>query len=68
MDNVVTMEEVDTMISIIKKGLSYGGSSGGASILDLHTGAMSKGVHFVNLYKMESLNKLFKSTELQVYK
>lgn len=68
MDNVVTTDEVDIMLNIVKRGLSYGGSSGGASVLDLHTGAMSKGVHFVNLYKMESPDKLFKSSELQIYK
>lgn len=68
MDNVVTMEEVDTMLAIVHRGLSYGGSHGGASILDLHTGAMSKGVHFVNLYKMETPEKLFKPMELEIYK
>lgn len=68
MDNVVTSEEVDTMLNIVKRGLSYGGSSGGASILDLHTGAMSKGVHFINLYKMESMKKLFSFHELEVYR
>lgn len=68
MDNVVTSEEVDIMMNIVKKGLSYGGSAGGASILDLHTGAMSRGVHFVNLYKLESPDKLFKLVELQIYK
>ena len=68
MDNVITMEEVDTMLSILKRGLSYGGSSGGASILDLHTGAMSKGVHFINLYKLESMKKLFAPRALDTYR
>ncbi len=68
MDNIISNEEVDIMLQLIKRGLSYGGSHGGASVLDLHTGAMSKGVHFVNLYKMESAEKLFKAHELQVYK
>ncbi|XP_065211851.1 2-oxoglutarate and iron-dependent oxygenase domain-containing protein 3-like [Planococcus citri] len=68
MDNVVTSNEVDVMLNLVRRGLSFGGSSGGASILDLHTGAMSKGVHFVNLYKLQSPDKLFKVSELQVYK
>lgn len=68
MDNIISDEEVDIMLSLVKRGLSYGGSHGGASVLDLHTGAMSKGVHFVNLYKMESPGKLFKTNELQIYK
>lgn len=68
MDNVVSMEEVDIMLSLLKRGLAYGGSHGGASILDLHTGAMSKGVHFVNLYKIQAPEKLFSVQELQIYR
>lgn len=68
MDNVISNEEVETMITLVKRGLSYGGSHGGASILDLHTGAMSKGVHFVNLYKLVSPRRLFHIHELEVYK
>ncbi|NWT04939.1 OGFD3 protein, partial [Mionectes macconnelli] len=36
---------------IAERGLSLGGSDGGASILDLHSGALSLGKHFVNLYR-----------------
>lgn len=68
MDNVISNEEVEIMMALVKRGLSYGGSLGGASILDLHTGAMSKGVHFVNLYKLVSPRRLFDIHELKVYK
>ncbi|KAK7604446.1 hypothetical protein V9T40_005632 [Parthenolecanium corni] len=68
MDNVISNEEVNTMMALVKRGLSYGGSHGGASILDLHTGAMSKGVHFVNLYKLVSPHRLLDIRELEVYR
>lgn len=68
MDNVISNEEVETMMTLVRRGLSFGGSFGGASILDLHTGAMSKGVHFVNLYKLISPRKLFRIHELEVYR
>lgn len=45
-----------------------GGSDGGASILDLHSGALSYGKQFINVYKVESGKKLFSPTDLIVYK
>lgn len=42
MDGLVTDEETDVLLALAKKGLSRGGGSGGASILDLHSGALSK--------------------------
>ncbi|XP_011788788.1 PREDICTED: 2-oxoglutarate and iron-dependent oxygenase domain-containing protein 3, partial [Colobus angolensis palliatus] len=50
-DVVITREEAEQIRSIAEKGLSLGGSDGGASILDLHSGALSVGKHFVNLYR-----------------
>eukprot|EP01135_Chromosphaera_perkinsii_P003141 Nk52_evm30s236 gene=Nk52_evmTU30s236 len=35
----------------------YGGSTGGPTILDLHSGALSKGEKFVNVYKVAELEK-----------
>jgi hypothetical protein len=49
-----------------KKGLSKGGSDGGASIVDLHSGALSKGPHFVNLYK--KYPDIYKPNDFAVYK
>ena len=37
-DAVVTEAEAAQLQNIAKKGLSLGGSNGGASILDLHSG------------------------------
>ncbi|KAM8992206.1 2-oxoglutarate and iron-dependent oxygenase domain-containing protein 3 isoform 1-T1 [Ara ararauna] len=50
-DAVVTREEAERIRRIAERGLSLGGSDGGASILDLHSGALSLGKHFVNLYR-----------------
>ncbi|KAF9411302.1 hypothetical protein HW555_009867 [Spodoptera exigua] len=41
------IKEAEELLAIAKKGLKLGGSSGGASILDLHSGALSMGQHFV---------------------
>ena len=45
LDNVVTVQESDKLLSLAKKGFAKAGGSGGASILDLHSGAISK-VHY----------------------
>ena len=54
------------MISLAKKGLSKGGSSGGASILDLHSGALSKGEQFVNIYALYP--DLFAEADFEAYR
>ena len=42
LDNVVSAQESDKLLELAKKGFVKGGGSGGASILDLHSGALSK--------------------------
>lgn len=66
MDNLVTEREAHSLLDLAKKGLAMGGGSGGASILDLHSGALSQGDHFVNLYK--SRPGLFNQRDFSVYK
>lgn len=44
------------------------GSSGGASILDLHSGALSAGEQFINVYSLEEARNIFNPTDLMVYK
>lgn len=46
--------------------MALGGSEGGATILDLHSGALSKGTSFVNIYLLQP--DLFTSQEFKVYK
>ena len=54
------------MLKLAKKGLAKGGSTGGASIIDLHSGALSSGEHFVNLFK--TYPDLFQPEDFTVYK
>lgn len=49
-------------------GISLGGSDGGASILDLHSGALSFGEKFINIYSLEEAKKIFNAADLTVYK
>lgn len=45
-----------------------GNAEGGAAILDLHSGALSHGQAFINVYSLENSQKLFSSGEMAVYK
>ncbi|CAG2171379.1 unnamed protein product [Oppiella nova] len=49
-----------------------GGSSGGASILDLHTGALSMATNFVNIYKLieskPQKEEVFSEKDFEVYR
>lgn len=68
-DTSVDKNEVDTLLDMVKTGMSLGGSSGGASILDLHSGALSKGEAFVNVYKIIAKGQqLFTAESLELYR
>jgi len=66
MDDLISVEEAHKMLALAKKGLSKGGGAGGASILDLHSGALSHGEQFINLYKTHP--NLFTVKDFQLYK
>ena len=51
MDSIVDSWETDKILDLAKKGFAKGGGNGGASILDLHSGAFSK-VSFYNYHKL----------------
>ncbi|PIK53946.1 putative 2-oxoglutarate and iron-dependent oxygenase domain-containing protein 3-like [Apostichopus japonicus] len=71
MDKLLTREEAQTLLKVAKSGLAYGGSTGGASILDLNTGALSKGTSFINIYKLledKGITDVFSEKDFQVYK
>ncbi|KAH0629543.1 hypothetical protein JD844_011684 [Phrynosoma platyrhinos] len=55
---------------IAERGLSLGGSDGGASILDLHSGALSLGKHFVNMYRYfgDKVHDIFTEEDFQLYR
>ncbi|XP_074121126.1 2-oxoglutarate and iron-dependent oxygenase domain-containing protein 3 isoform X1 [Sminthopsis crassicaudata] len=69
-DIVITKEEAQQLRRIAEKGLSLGGSEGGASILDLHSGALSFGKHFVNLYRYfgAKIQNIFSEEDFQLYR
>lgn len=67
-DRLVTETEAEKLLEIGKKGFSLGVSDGGASILDLHSGALSMGKVFVNIYKLDTASKLFTVKDFAVYK
>ncbi|KAM5217026.1 2-oxoglutarate and iron-dependent oxygenase domain-containing protein 3 isoform 1-T1 [Hipposideros larvatus] len=69
-DAVITRDEALRIRSIAEKGLSLGGSDGGASILDLHSGALSVGKHFVNLYRYfgDKIENIFSEEDFQLYR
>ncbi|XP_068622562.1 2-oxoglutarate and iron-dependent oxygenase domain-containing protein 3-like [Battus philenor] len=67
-DKVISEKESLDLLQVAKKGLKYGGSSGGASILDLHSGALSKGQYFINIYKEEGMKNLFSEKDFNSFK
>lgn len=69
-DAVITRDEARRIRSIAEKGLSLGGSDGGASILDLHSGALSVGKHFVNLYRYfgDKIQNIFSEEDFRLYR
>ena len=67
-DYLVTKREVAALSALARSGFEYGSASGGVAILDLHSGALSKGEGFVNLYKVTEAKKIFDLEGFPVYK
>lgn len=67
-DSLVTEPEASVLLDLAKKGLSFGGGSGGVSILDLHTGALSKGKNFINIYTLPEAKGFLNEEALRAYK
>ncbi|PNF17295.1 hypothetical protein B7P43_G04972 [Cryptotermes secundus] len=67
-DKLVSGSEADVLLSIAKRGMALGGSQGGATILDLHSGALSQGKNFVNIYRLNDAKDVFKKTDFTFYK
>lgn len=67
-DSLVTEKEADILLTLAKDSLKFGGSSGGASILDLHSGALSKDKAFINIYQIKEAEQVFTQESLVVYK
>ncbi|XP_010890220.2 urotensin-2 receptor 2 [Esox lucius] len=69
-DNSVTREEAKSLRKLAERGLALAGSDGGASILDLHSGALSMGKQFVNIYRYfgEQLSDVFSEKDFSLYR
>ncbi|XP_071430009.1 2-oxoglutarate and iron-dependent oxygenase domain-containing protein 3 isoform X2 [Pithys albifrons albifrons] len=69
-DAIITREEAERIRRIAERGLALGGSDGGASILDLHSGALSLGKHFVNLYRYfgDKIHDIFTEEDFALYR
>lgn len=67
-DTLVTEKEARALFELAEAGFKFGLSSGSASILDLHSGALSKGDHFINIYKLENAKDILKKEGFQIYK
>ncbi|XP_063215889.1 2-oxoglutarate and iron-dependent oxygenase domain-containing protein 3-like [Bacillus rossius redtenbacheri] len=67
-DKLVSTHEVGILLRIAEQGIGLGGSEGGASILDLHSGALSQGKNFVNIYKLDTVKDLFKPADFLTYR
>ena len=65
MDNLFDEETTRKLRGIAEKGMAHGRSNGGASVLDLHSGALSKADKFVNIYRMPE--KVFADEDFQIY-
>ncbi|XP_064423685.1 urotensin-2 receptor 2 [Latimeria chalumnae] len=69
-DAVITREIAEKMHRVAERGLSLGGSDGGASILDLHSGALSMGKQFVNIYRYfgDKIKDVFSEEDFALYR
>lgn len=67
-DKIVSESEMNILLNLAKEGIALGGSDGGASILDLHSGALSYGTKFINIYSLEESKGIFTKGNLAVYK
>lgn len=69
-DGVVTREEAQVLRRLAERGLALAGSEGGASILDLHSGALSMGKQFVNIYRYfgDQIKDVFSQKDFELYR
>lgn len=66
-DKLVEPKEVEILLEMAENIIGLAGSSGGASILDIHSGALSYGEQYLNFYEMPQAMKMLKPQHLTVY-
>lgn len=67
MDSLISADEAEHLLRIAKKGLALAGSSGSASILDLHSGALSKDDTFINIFTLPAGRSIFTPQDYSIY-
>uniref|UniRef100_A0A8C5N8H1 Urotensin-2 receptor 2 n=1 Tax=Gouania willdenowi TaxID=441366 RepID=A0A8C5N8H1_GOUWI len=69
-DSLVTRDEAHVLRRLAERGLALAGSEGGASILDLHSGALSMGKQFVNIYRYfgDQISDVFTAEDFKLYR
>uniref|UniRef100_A0A8C6U7Q9 Urotensin-2 receptor 2 n=1 Tax=Neogobius melanostomus TaxID=47308 RepID=A0A8C6U7Q9_9GOBI len=69
-DGLVSREEAQALRRLAERGLALAGSEGGASILDLHSGALSMGKQFVNIYRYfgDQIGEVFTQEDFRLYR
>lgn len=67
-DRLVTAAEAEQLLAIGRRGLARGSPAGGATILDLHSGALSYGRNFINVYTLNDTEQLFSVKDFAIYR
>ena len=65
----LSTQQASQLVNLVKKALIHGRSDGGASIFDFHSGAISKGDKFINVYSIHTTtggDPVFGSGEFEV--
>jgi hypothetical protein len=67
-DGLVSTREARDLLNLAKAGMALGGSKGGATILDLHSGALSLGTNFVSVYSLPKASEVLSTKDFALYK
>lgn len=67
-DSLITKTENQILVNLAKEVFKHGGSSGGASVLDLHSGALSQGEKFINVYSLPEAKEILSKESLVTYR
>lgn len=66
-DTIVSELEGKTLLEMAEAGFKLSQSDGGASILDLQSGALSKGNAFMNVYSLPDADEIFPDEKMKIY-